>query len=87
MAERKRIKMIYNAVHRKLRLSNINPTKTGCELRCPERVNSSCSISDPRRVTQVANPMISHASEKDRIVITTNRTYPWSFLIQIFRNG
>jgi len=25
--------------------------------------------------------------KKDQIVITTNGTYPWSIVIQIFRNG
>jgi len=34
------------------------------------------SSSDTSRVTQVTNPMISHESEKDRIVITTNGKYP-----------
>jgi len=29
--------------------------------------------------------VISHAWEKNRIVITTNGTYPWVPVIQIFR--
>jgi hypothetical protein len=32
-------------------------------------------------------PMISHEWGKDRIVITTNGEYPWSFETDIFRNG
>jgi hypothetical protein len=35
----------------------------------------------------VNNLMISHECEKDRIVITSNGTDPWSFVTQIFRNG
>jgi len=36
------------------------PLKTGDELRCSGRVNSSCSTSGTRRVTLVTNPVISH---------------------------
>ena len=36
------------------------PLKSGGELRCSERVNSSCSPSGTRRVILVTNPMISH---------------------------
>jgi len=38
-------------------------------------------------VLLVKNLVISHELEKDRIVMTTNETYPWSFVTQIFRNG
>jgi hypothetical protein len=31
------------------------------------------------------NPMISHEWEKDRVLITTNGTYLWSFVTQILR--
>jgi hypothetical protein len=31
--------------------------------------------------------MISHDWGNDRIVITSNETYPWSFVRQILRNG
>jgi hypothetical protein len=34
---------------------------------CPGRVSSSCSTSDTRRVNLVTNPVISHASRKDRV--------------------
>jgi len=36
------------------------PLKTGGELRCSERVSSSCSISGTRRVNLVTNPVLSH---------------------------
>jgi hypothetical protein len=45
---------------------------------------SSCSTSDTCRVT---NSVISHERGKERIVITKKRTYPWSFVTQIFRKG
>jgi hypothetical protein len=35
------------------------PLRSGCELRCSERVNNSWSTSDTRRVTLVTNPVIS----------------------------
>ena len=38
------------------------------------------SINGTRCVTLVTNPMINHEWGKDRIVIKTNRTYPWSFM-------
>jgi hypothetical protein len=40
----------------------------------------SCSISAIRRVILVTNPIISHEGGRERIMITTNGTYPWSFL-------
>jgi hypothetical protein len=55
--------------------------------RCPGRVSSSCSTSDTRRVNLVTYPVISHERGKDREVLTTSETYPWSFGTQIFRNG
>ena len=36
------------------------PLKTGGELMCSGRVNSSCSTSGIRRVNLVTNPVISH---------------------------
>jgi len=36
------------------------PLRSGCELRCSETVNSSCSTSDTRRVTLITNPVSSH---------------------------
>jgi hypothetical protein len=64
------------------------PLKTGGELRCSESVSSSCSTSDTGRVNLCTNPvMSSHERGKDRKVLTTSGTYPWSFVTQIFHNG
>ena len=62
------------------------PLKTGVELRCSGKVGSSCSTSGARRVNLVTNPVISHEWGKDRIMIMSNETYPWSFVEQIFHN-
>ena len=63
------------------------PLKTGGELRCSGRVSSSCSTSGTRRVNLFTNPVISREWGKDREVLTTSGTYPWSFVTQIFHNG
>jgi hypothetical protein len=60
------------------------PLKTGDEIRCSERVSSSCSTSDTRRVNLVTNPVIIHDRGKDREVLTTSGTYPSSFVTQVF---
>ena len=52
-----------------------SPLETGGELSI---------ISGTRRVTPVTNPVINYEWGKDRIVITTNETYLWSFVTQIF---
>jgi hypothetical protein len=49
--------------------------------------SSSCSISDTRRDNLVTNPVIVHERGKDREVLTTNGTYPWSFVTQMFHSG
>lgn len=65
----------------------MNHTKTGDELKCPERVNSSCPAC-VTRVDHVQNPVISHERENnDRTVTTTSEAYPWSSVIQISDNG
>jgi hypothetical protein len=38
-------------------------------------------------LTLVTNPVISQERGQEKIVITTNGTYLWSFVTQIFRNG
>ena len=48
------------------------------------RANSSYSTW---HVTLVAKPGIRHEWEKDRIVITTRGTFPWTVMTRIFRNG
>jgi hypothetical protein len=56
----------------------MNYTKTGDELKCPERVNSSCPAC-VTRVDHVQNPVISHERENnDRTVPITSEAYPWS---------
>ena len=47
---------------------------------CSGRVGTS---STPR-VTLVTNPVISHERGKDREVLTSSGTYPWSFVTQIY---
>ena len=59
------------------------PLKTGNELRCSGRVSSSCSTC----VNLVTTPLKSHEWGNDRKIITTNGTYPWSFVTHIFRKG
>ena len=64
------------------------PLSTGGEPRCSRRVGSYCSSSDTcRRVNLVTNPVISHECGKDREVLTTSGTYPWSFVTQKFHSG
>jgi hypothetical protein len=65
----------------------MNPTKNRGELMSSGRVSNSCSTSGTRRVNLVTNPVISHEWGKGREVFTTNGTYPWSFVTQIFHNG
>ena len=60
---------------------------TGGDLRCSGRVSSSYSTIDTRRVNLVTIPVRSHGRGKDREVLTTSGTYPWSFVTQIFHNG
>jgi hypothetical protein len=63
------------------------PLKTGGDLRCSGRVSISYSTSGTHRVNLVTNPVISHEWGKDREVLTTSGTYPWSFVTQIFHSG
>ena len=44
----------------------------------------SCSTSGTRR-TLNTNPVISHEWGNDREMLTTDLTYPWLFVIPIFR--
>ena len=70
-----------------IRSGNMNHPKIGDELRCYRGVRRSCSTGGICRVTLVANPVISHELGKDRDVVTTSGTYPWSYVILIFRSG
>jgi hypothetical protein len=60
------------------------PLKTGGELICSRMVSNSGSTSGTLHVTLVTKSVTSHEWEKDWVMITTNRTYPWSFATQIF---
>jgi hypothetical protein len=50
-------------------------------------VDSFCFTSSTSRGTLVTNTVISHELGKDRGMVTTSGTYPWSFLTHIFHNG
>ena len=63
------------------------PLKSGGELRCSGWVSSSCSTICTSRVNLVTYPVIRREWGKDREVLTTRGTYPWSFVTQIFHNG
>ena len=56
------------------------PLKTGGELNCSWRVDSSFPTSGTRRVNLVTNPMISHEWGKERKVLTSG-TYPGFFFV------
>ena len=77
MAKRKRTN-----IHTKDRVT-WTPLKNGGELGCSGRVSSSCSTSGTCHVNLVTNPVISHEWGKDREVLTTSETHPWSFVTQI----
>ena len=49
--------------------------RTGGELRCSERVSSSCSTSGTRCVNLVTNMVKTHELGKGREVFTTSETY------------
>ena len=63
------------------------PLKQRGDLRCSGRINSSCSTSCTRHVALVINPVISYKWGKIREMLTTNGTFLWSFVTQLFRNG
>jgi hypothetical protein len=54
---------------------------------CFRKGISSCATSDTRRVDLVTNSVISHERGKNREVLATNGTYPWSFVTKIFHSG
>jgi hypothetical protein len=45
------------------------------------------TTSGTRRVNLVTNQVIHHEWRKDREVLTTSGTYPWSLVTRIFHNG
>ena len=74
---------MYKPLHIKQTIEqHTTPSKTGGNLSAPDRYavfDTYCH----RHVT----PGESHECGKDRIMITTNGTYPWSIVPQIFYYG
>jgi hypothetical protein len=88
MGKRKRTNNdLQNYTNRTTNRVTRTPPKTWGELRCSGRVSSSCPTGITRRVNLIINLVISLEWGKDREVLTTNGTYPWSFVTQIFHNG
>ena len=75
---------LYKALHRKLKIEQHKKWGWTSLLR---KVRSSCSTSDTHGVSVVNYPVISHEWGKDGILITTNGTFPCSFVTQISRSG
>jgi len=69
---------IHKTLHRKLKIDQHQPLKNRGELMCSGKVNRCYSISGTRRAT--------HCCKEVQVMIA-NRTYPRSFMTQIFRNG
>ena len=90
MAKRKKYKRTNNDLHKRTYktkdLVTRTQQKTEGEPRCSGRVGSSCSTSI-RRVNLVTNPVMRHERGKERELLTTSETYPWSFVTQIFHSG
>jgi hypothetical protein len=85
MAKRKNTKQNdLQHIHIKLMIELLT---TGGKLRCSGKVNSTCSTNGTLRDHLVTNPVISREWEKDREVLTTSGTNPWSFVTQIFHSG
>jgi len=59
---------------------NTNPTKNQGLSGAPE----GYVVPVPLVAPSVANPVISHGRGKDREMLTTSGTYPWSFVTKIF---
>ena len=71
--------------YRKLKIEQQKPNKIGVELSSPLRVSSTCYTSGARRDIFVKHPTIGDKrGKKDVIVFTTNGTYSWSSVRQIF---
>ena len=82
MTKRKETKgqtTIYKTIHGNKTVEKWPPQKTGDGFRCFWRISSSCITSGTRRVSLVANPVISIEWGEDREMLTSG-TYPWSFV-------
>jgi hypothetical protein len=78
---------IHTILHRKLKIDQHQPLKNRSEFMCSGKVSSCCSTTGTRRATHCGKSIICHEWREGVIVITTNRTYPRSFVTQILRNG
>jgi hypothetical protein len=67
-------------INRKQKIKQNESIKNGNEPMCSRRISRSCSTRATRRVTLVANPMISRECVKRQKVLTTVCSYPWSWL-------
>jgi hypothetical protein len=85
MAKRKKDKHDRKYTTRKGFRKTRTPLTTGVECMLSGRVGSSCSTRGTNHVTLVTNPVTSHEWGKDHIMITTNWTYPWSYVTQILQ--
>ena len=73
----KRMSNGQNYIYRILKIEQHE--KTGAELWCPGRVDSSCSTNYTSRVTYVKYLVTSHErGKKVGIVAATNEAYPWT---------
>ena len=80
---RKEKKRQKNTKHYTKNKDRTTSLKTGVELMCPGTVSCSCSTCGTHHATLVRNPETNHEWGKNQIVITTNGTYPWSFVTYI----
>ena len=81
----KNTKMIHKTQYRKDLATRIQLKITG-DLRCSIRLIRSCSNSGIRCGSLVKNQVIrDDRAKKGSIVTTTNGTYPWPSLTQVFR--
>ena len=53
----------------------------------PEGLAVPAQLVAPAVLLLLQSSVRSHEGGKYQIVITTNGTYPWSFVTHIFRNG
>jgi hypothetical protein len=65
----------------------VNQKHIFCNNIKPYDIYKLCSANCLTIVLCYAPLVISHECEKDREVLTTSETYPWSFATSIFRNG
>ena len=83
----------HNGQKKKDKRTNNDPQNMHIKLKIEEqqlyynRCYLRWSTGGTRYATLATNTVISHEWGKERIVITTNGTYTWSFVPQILRKG